>query len=815
MSMATTSQDGPALKIAVIGAGLIGGSIALAATRAGVGIVRLTDRDEQVRRRAAVLKLADVVDTIDQAVVDADVVIAAVPSTAVAACLLAAAKAAPAHAVLTDVGSLKASVVAAVAHELDAAGLTSARFIGGHPMAGSEQNGPDAADELLFQGATWILTPHETAADEPLQILSRLLHTFGARVLVLSPKRHDELVAIVSHLPQLVASSLASVAADAIEKTGDALLAVAGGGFRDTTRIAASDPELWIPILDGNRDAVLDSLNKMIAQLAAIRDDLSGNDLAAVKATLANARTARQQLVGKADSGAVIDLVVPLNDEVGQLAQVAGALGEAGVNIEDIAMRHAQARRIGALIVRVSVADAGRAIDALKQHNMPAKLELLTDADANTTVNARAQSDADNYAVIPFAQPVNGMVRLPGSKSLTNRALIAAALAAGESTMSGALFADDTEAMIAALGVLGFRVEADRTHASVTVNGEGGRIPARSAHVDVRLSGTTARFLAPLLGLGSGGFVLDGAAPFRARPMQPVFDALTALGVRIDPLGSAGHLPVLMHAQGLLGGMVEVAGDVSSQFLSGLLLAGPAMKNGLTVSVRTPLVSEPYVAMTTEVMATFGVEVNRDQQRFHVPQGGYTATSYAIEPDASAASYFFALAAITGGSVRVGGLTKASLQGDMRFVELLEQMGCDVRYDATSTTVSRTRPLVGITCDMADISDTAQTLAVVSAFANSPTVVTGIGFIRAKETDRIAATVGELRRLGVAATQDADGFTVLPSTPHAGVVQTYDDHRMAMSFALIGTVVEGIVITDPGCVAKSFPTFFTVLDSLR
>jgi len=622
-------------------------------------------------------------------------------------------------------------------------------------------------------------------------------------------------VAIVSHLPQLVASSLAAVAADAVAKTGDALLAVAGGGFRDTTRIAASDPELWIPILDGNRTAVLESLDKMITQLGEVRAQLHNNDLGAIKTMLAGARTARKQLVGKTDGGAVIDLVVPLTDQPGQLARVAGALGEAGVNIEDIAMRHAQSRRIGALIVRVSVADATRAMDALKQHDIPAQLELQVDAAAGMHVTEGKRATPEVKAIQPFTAPVNGTVQLPGSKSLTNRALTAAALAAGESTLTGALFADDTEAMVAALSALGFRVATDRTNATITLTGEAGRIPARSAHVDVRLSGTTARFLAPLLALGSGGYVLDGATPFRARPMQPVIEALKALGVRIDTLGEAGHLPVLMHAKGVAGGQVEVDGDVSSQFLSGLLLAGPAMANGLTVSLRTPLVSEPYVVMTTHVMAAFGVDVVRSDREFVVPAGGYTATTYAIEPDASAASYFFALAAISGGSIRVQGLTANALQGDMRFVELLAQMGCTVTFDATSTTVSRTGPLTGITCDMADISDTAQTLAVVAAFAATPTSVTGIGFIRAKETDRIAATVLELQRLGVQATEDADGFTVYPSSPHGGEVQTYDDHRMAMSFALIGTQVDGVTIVDPDCVAKSFPTFFTVLDSLR
>lgn len=801
--------------VAIVGAGLIGGSLALAAREAGVTEVRLTDSDEHVRRRAGVLKLGQVCDTIAECVAGADLVIAAVPSSAVADCLVHAAKHAPHTAVLTDVGSLKRDVVQTVNDALEAASLPASRFVGGHPMAGSEKSGPDASDSQLFHGATWILTPHGNTDDDALQLLSQFLHRLGARVLVLSPKRHDELVAVVSHLPQLVASSLASVAADAIEKTGDALLAVAAGGFRDTTRIAASDPELWMPILRGNREAVLDALDKMISQLAHMRDALSRDAVDDVKATLARARAARQQLVGKADGGAVIDLSVPLTDQPGQLAKVAGALGEAGVNIEDIAMRHASARGVGALLVRVSVADATRAMDALAAADIPAQLELRADAAQHYDRRVRSADTVDMLPIQPFTRPVAHTVTLPGSKSLTNRAFIAAALAAGTSTVTGALFADDTEAMLEALHVLGFTCDIDRDTATVVIHGEAGRIPARSAHVDVRLSGTTARFLAPLLGLGSGGYVLDGAAPFRARPMGPVLDALDSLGVRIDPLGKPNHLPVLMHATGIPGGKVSVAGDVSSQFLSGLLLAGPAMKNGLTVSLDTPLVSEPYVAMTTAVMSAFGVDVTRDSMRFAVPAGGYVATSYAVEPDASAASYFFALAAISGGSVRVEGLTKDALQGDMRFVELLGQMGCEVVYDATSTTVSRHGALHGIHCDMSDISDTAQTLAVVAAFADTPTTVTGIGFIRNKETDRIAATVDELTRLGVRATKDEDGFTVWPSTPHAGVVETYDDHRMAMSFALIGTQVDGVVIADPGCVKKSFPTFFAVLDSLR
>ncbi len=422
----------------------------------------------------------------------------------------------------------------------------------------------------------------------------------------------------------------------------------------------------------------------------------------------------------------------------------------------------------------------------------------------------------DVLRVEPLTSPPDATVRVPGSKSLTNRALVAAALATGTSTLQDALLADDTEAMLTALTDLGVGTVVDPAGPHVTVAGCGGAVPPGPATLDVRLSGTTARFLAPLLALGRGRYVLDAAAPFRARPMGPVLDALVDLGAEVESLGDAGHLPAAIVAHGARGGELEVAGDVSSQFLSGLLLAGPAMADGLRVRLSTHLVSAPYVALTVEVMRAFGAEVERpDERTFVVPPGGYRATTFAVEPDASAATYFLAAAAITGGRVRVEGLTDRAVQGDAAFADVLAEMGAEVTRDAQGTEVRGTGRLRGIDVDLAEISDTAQTLAAVAVFADGPTRVRGIGFIRRKETDRIAAVVTELRRCGIEAHEEDDGFFVVPGRPTAAVVQTYDDHRMAMSFALLGLVVPGIVIADPGCVAKTFPHYFEVLEALR
>ena len=421
----------------------------------------------------------------------------------------------------------------------------------------------------------------------------------------------------------------------------------------------------------------------------------------------------------------------------------------------------------------------------------------------------------DRLAIVPFDRPVDAVVRPPGSKSITNRALLCAALASGTSRLDGVLFADDTEAMLSCVTGLGAEVVVDREEARVTVTGVAGSPAFTSDALNANQSGTTARFISAAMALSSERGVLDADPAMRRRPLAATIDALRTLGASVEELGERGHLPIAV--TGPLNGVdrLEIPTSTSSQFTSGILMIGPYLPGGLTVALTGDLVSRPYVDMTIAVMRAFGAVVETpDERTIVVSEGGYRGTEYAIEPDASAASYFFALAAMTGGRIVVDGLGSESLQGDLRFVDHLAAMGATVDCAEHSTTVVGA-PLHGIDADFSQISDTAQTLAAVAAVADGPTTVRGIGFIRAKETDRIAAVVGELRRCGVEASETPDGFEITPGAVQPAKIETHDDHRMAMSFTLIGLCRPGIEILDPGCVAKTFPDFFDVIESIR
>jgi 3-phosphoshikimate 1-carboxyvinyltransferase len=422
----------------------------------------------------------------------------------------------------------------------------------------------------------------------------------------------------------------------------------------------------------------------------------------------------------------------------------------------------------------------------------------------------------DLLAIDPHPAALIGTVRPPGSKSYTNRALVLAALAEGRSTLRGALFSDDTLHMARGLTALGIPVAWDESSERFDVTGCAGRPPEASASIFVGNSGTTARFLAPVLALGEGTFELDGNEAMRKRPIQPLLDALVRMGGSARSLRGDGCPPIRVEAAGLEGGNVRIPGGISSQYFSALLMVAPCTRRGVVLEVEGDLVSKPYIEVTAQAMQAFGVPlVVGDFTRFEVSPGRYRAADYIVEPDASAASYFFAAAAVTGGRVVVPGLGARSLQGDLGFVRLLEQMGCHVRQTETETEVTGPAKLRGIEVDMANLSDTAQTLAAIAPFASSPTRVTGIGFIRRKETDRVGAVVRELQRMGIQAIEEEDGFVIQPGMPRATDVETYDDHRMAMSFAITGLVAPGIRIRNPSCVTKTFPHFFAVLARLR
>lgn len=432
----------------------------------------------------------------------------------------------------------------------------------------------------------------------------------------------------------------------------------------------------------------------------------------------------------------------------------------------------------------------------------------------------RYAGGVETIAIEPAAEPLCGVVRLPGSKSLTNRALALAALADGVTTLEGALFADDTARMRDCLRALGFSVEADAARESVRVVGEGGRVPARSAQLFVGNSGTTARFITPLVSLGAGTFRLDGVPRMRERPMGDLIRALQQLGVAVESEAGNDCPPLTIRAEGLRGGTCTLRADASSQFLSGLLLAAPVAEAEAThIHLEGPILSAPYIAMTVAMVRDFGarMDISADGRAFVVPgRQRYTAKpTYRVEPDASAASYFWAAAALTGGAVRVEGIGDAPLQGDAAFTDVLGEMGCRVVRAPGWTEVQGGATLQGVRIDMNAISDTVMTLAAIAPFAQSPTVIHNVGHIRHKETDRLAAVATELRRLGVDVDEGRDGLTIYPTpTLRPATIQTYDDHRMAMAFALVGLRTPGIQIADPGCVAKTFPDFFATLAQL-
>ena len=396
--------------------------------------------------------------------------------------------------------------------------------------------------------------------------------------------------------------------------------------------------------------------------------------------------------------------------------------------------------------------------------------------------------------------------------------LVIAAMADGSSTLSGALDSEDTHVMVELLRTLGIPIEHDRTAATIDIKGCGGRFPVAEASLNVANSGTSLRFLTAMLATGSGTYHLDGTPRMRERPVADLISTLGGLGALARSDLETGCPPVTVEAHGLEGGYAFVRGDVSSQFLSGLLMALPFASELTTIEVQGILVSRPYVTMTLDVMDAFGVKAgNRKFHRFDIYPARYRGRAYAIEPDASAASYFFALAAITGGTVTVEGL------GNRACRAILPSSTCSNTWAAPSTreparTTVTGGPLRAVDVDMNAISDTVMTMAVTALFADGITRIRNVGHIRHKETDRIAALATELRKLGATVDEQPDGLVITPPAPHQlqpARIATYDDHRMAMSFALAGLKIPGVIIENPGCVAKTYPGFWEDLEALR
>jgi 3-phosphoshikimate 1-carboxyvinyltransferase len=425
----------------------------------------------------------------------------------------------------------------------------------------------------------------------------------------------------------------------------------------------------------------------------------------------------------------------------------------------------------------------------------------------------------DSAVRLHGAQAVRAELRPPGSKSVTNRYLACLALADGQSRLEFASICDDTRAMAGALEGLGLPVAIDEPAERMALTGRGGYFPNGEATLNLGHAGTAMRFSTALAALGRGRYRLDGSERMRQRPIGDLTRALEQIGARIGFEQTPGCPPLNILAQGLRGGTVRFEAPPSSQYISALLMAAPYAQQDVMVAIERGVPSKPYIAMTIDIMQELGVEVvNEDYSRLIVPAAQrYRPGSYRVEPDASGATYLWAAAALTGGSVTVSGLTRSSRQGDVQFVDVLAQMGCEVEESDSGLTVAAPADgrLKGIEIDLNAMPDTVQTLAALALFAAGPTVVRNVANLRIKETNRIAALEAELERCGAQVTVLEDGLRIEPPThPRPATISTYDDHRMAMSFALVGLRVPGITIREPEVVSKSFPNFFDVLARL-
>jgi 3-phosphoshikimate 1-carboxyvinyltransferase len=401
---------------------------------------------------------------------------------------------------------------------------------------------------------------------------------------------------------------------------------------------------------------------------------------------------------------------------------------------------------------------------------------------------------------------VQATLTLPGSKSYTHRALMAAALAAGESVLTNALKAEDTELTAQALVQLGAGI--DWQEMTINVTGRSGRWRPVALPIYLGNSGTSMRFLTALAALGAGEYLLTGTARLCHRPLGELLTALKAIGVKAVSEKGNGCPPVRVTG-GLTGGKASLSGAISSQFLSALLFIGPLAPAGLEIEITGHLVSRPYVDLTLEVLGEFGITYYREGYRYFQLLGGqgYLPQDYEIEADASSASYFWAAAALTGGRVTITNLTLTSSQGDAAFPQVLEKMGCIIESQESGLTIQG-GPLQGVEVNMAAMPDLVPTLAVLAAFAQGETVITGVAHLRHKESDRLAAVAAELANMGIEARETADGLVIRGGRPRGAVIHTYNDHRLAMSFAVAGLKVPGLSITDPDCVGKSFPEFW-------
>lgn len=428
----------------------------------------------------------------------------------------------------------------------------------------------------------------------------------------------------------------------------------------------------------------------------------------------------------------------------------------------------------------------------------------------------------DKYSVKNIYNQINRSentilkVNVPGSKSITNRALLLATLADGDSILNGVLFSDDSRHFIECVKSLGIGTKVDEPKGTVSISGCNNMIPTDTASLNVGSAGTAARFISAVLGVSKGEFHIDSSEQMKKRPMKPLIDSLKVLGCEVKYLGEEGHFPFILNANGFKTNNISINIDSSSQFLSALMIASVLSESGLTIEA-TGSHGMAYIEMTKQMMEQFGVNIIQNGNTFIIDANQkYNARSYNIEPDVSAACYFYALGTILGLNVCVPGVHFDSLQGDVEFIKVLEKMGVNAKD--TDEGIVLTPPengvIKGVEIDMSSFSDQAITLAAIAPYASSPVTITGIGHIRLQESDRLSAIATELSRMGIRVDEGDDRITIYPGTPHKAEIETYNDHRIAMGFSLTGLRSDGITILDPLCCRKTFENYFEVLDSV-
>lgn len=427
------------------------------------------------------------------------------------------------------------------------------------------------------------------------------------------------------------------------------------------------------------------------------------------------------------------------------------------------------------------------------------------------------ENDEQVFRVPVHHEPISGTVTVPGSKSVTNRALLFAALADGTTKLEGVLFSDDSRHFLGSLKSLGFDVVVNEADKKVAVTGLGGDIPNSTGTINVGSAGTAARFLTAMLALSKGQYTIQCSEQMKKRPMKPLFDALVQLGASFEYLEKEGFLPVVVTGNQGKGQSVAIDISKSTQFLSALLMVAPMTGNGIAIQISSEKKEGAYIRITTSMMEQFGVTTSFDGEVYHVPSGKtYTALDYEVEPDVSAACYYYALGTLTGGEIIVKGVHHGLMQGDMKFLGVLEKLGATL--EATEEGIQLTGPkdgvYEGIDVDLNDFSDQTMTLAVLAAYATTPTIIRNVAHIRVQECDRMQAIYNELTRVGIQSAIDGTNIEIVPGKLKPAHIKTYDDHRMAMAFSLLGIKTEGIVIVDPMCCRKTFENYFEVLTSL-